>query len=238
MRVELVTRHPFAPSGRYELDRRGRRLELCATCGRKRIGLTHGRREEPARRAGRDIEGPAGVRDTHERVSPAPPPPRELLLVALALDALLELPAGSLEWRLELRAHALREAIALPRSEAFARPAEEAAPGTATNPAEPLRDAELLEVLEAPPAARIEDAPPALRSRARALTRGITDKRYRELAVRAVIAGWNLRRTGAGHWLIEHGRESITFSSTPSDRRAWLNTRARARRAGLDVEGL
>ncbi len=65
----------------------------------------------------------------------------------------------------------------------------------------------------------------------------IADPRLRALAKVAIASGWQIRPTGSGHLqLYREGHESITFSKASlSDRRAWLNVRAKAKRAGIPV---
>jgi hypothetical protein len=60
------------------------------------------------------------------------------------------------------------------------------------------------------------------------------------IARRAVEAGWSVVDGGNGHirLLNPAGEGVIVLATTPSDHRAYRNTRTVARRAGLDVEGL
>ena len=86
-----------------------------------------------------------------------------------------------------------------------------------------------------------EHRPVSERSRARALSHRIADTRARELATRAIAVGWTLRRSGGGHWILEHAGEQqkITLPNRIDGHpRGWQNLRANAKRLGIDVEGL
>lgn len=49
-------------------------------------------------------------------------------------------------------------------------------------------------------------------------------------------AGWKFSKTNSGHWKgVSPTGEIVVFASTPGDKRSYLNTRSRMRRAGLDV---
>lgn len=69
------------------------------------------------------------------------------------------------------------------------------------------------------------------------MTKRIADPRMRALAVRAVVDGFSIRR-GRGHFVLQRGASTISLSTTDGDHRAYLNARATARRAGVDVDGL
>jgi hypothetical protein len=231
--------HPFAPSGRFAPDSTGRRqLALCATCGRNRLAYAVHERPEPK---------PKPAPKPRRRPELVPASPRELVELALMLDAVIELPPELIGWRVHLRSQELRRAIPeIPPSRPARAPAELDATGDSLPAASPSRarsDAAGVNPAAPPgatqePAVLIEHAPPSERSRARALAKAIKDARFRELAVRAIVAGWTLERTGSGHWKIKHGASALVIPQTPSDHRAWMNARAHARRLGIDTEGL
>lgn len=50
------------------------------------------------------------------------------------------------------------------------------------------------------------------------------------------LPGWTVHLRRAGHYLITSpSGEQCFISSTPSDRRSWLNSRAHLRRLGADL---
>lgn len=148
------------------------------------------------------------------RLGQQPPAlPGALVQLAHAIDAVLELP--DLPIGLEMRATFLREAIDVPK-----------------------RLPEPIEV-DVSPRQRIQaPAERAAVSRARDQAKRIPDRTCRELAVRALAAGWQMRRTGSGHFLLEHGRQRLTLPASPSDWRGVRNATAQARRLGLDTSNL
>lgn len=70
--------------------------------------------------------------------------------------------------------------------------------------------------------------------------RGIRNDRFRALYARAVSEGWAPKPTGSGHVRLTGPSGSSFVISITSDGggRAFRNTRAQAKRAGLDVTGL
>jgi len=163
------------------------------------------------------------------------------VLLAHALDAYLELPVGVNEWRVELRARALRQEIELATIESGRPPESE--PHVTTLDRLELKPAPIEEVLEAiivPPEPRVAaNVAKSARARARSQVKGIRDSKDRELGVRLLVAGFRIRRTGSGHYLFERGPgEHVSIASTTSDHRSWRNNRAAAKRYGVDVEGL
>ena len=75
----------------------------------------------------------------------------------------------------------------------------------------------------------------------RSLRRGIRSDRVRGLFDRATDAGWSAKELGSGHLglFAPDGRTRLTISMTAKgDGHGWLNVRADAKRAGLDVAGL
>lgn len=221
--------HPFAYGGEPLVDRRGRIHPTCIDCGM------------PQNARGRHARTRAAAKPAEPRAR-APRPvavPREIAQLAYALDAVLALPSDVAGWRLLVRAQETRAAIAgvpeLASAKPDAEPEPEPEPGPTTRAAAPAVDVPPVEL-----APRLVDTvEPSAVARARQLTRGVRDERARELAVRAVVAGWHLRRRGGGgHWLLECGDKRIALQQSYGDRRSWLNLRAAARRHGLDVEGL
>jgi hypothetical protein len=78
----------------------------------------------------------------------------------------------------------------------------------------------------------------ANQQRAKVASRGINDPKMRAIATRAIEQGWTLRKTG-DHWALDHtGENPIVFATTTSDKRAWRNVRATAKRRGINVEGI
>jgi hypothetical protein len=242
----LVQLHAFVANGEH-IDARGRHHPICGECGKAQQSKRHirastnGTHQEEAPRTGVGIPVMAGSPLPDSRPKARPKPiheyPREVIQLAYALDAAIDLPVGAFEWRSRLRAVELRATIDfVPKSggEAWRQPTDSER-STGKPVAAPPVDEELLKPL---PEARIERVEPSVRSRARAMTKSIKDHRHRELATRAVTDGWNLKRTGSGHWRLEKGDQALVFAQTGSDHRGWLNCRARARRLGIDTEGL
>jgi hypothetical protein len=164
---------------------------------------------------------------------------REVYLLAYAIDALLELPTDAVGWRLRLRAVDTRAAIpeVAVLEEPWRRRIAEPEPGVPEPVLPP--PAPVL-----PPPHPISDrapdrVPTSELSRARQMTHGISNGHARELAIRAVLAGYQFRRSSGGHYVLEQGRKRITLSGSAADRgRSWANTKAHAKRLGIDVEGL
>lgn len=242
--------HPFEPSGRRVTSDAGRTYELCAVCGRKRIGLSHGRAGDPSNRTARDPFAPSKQRGPSHR--PKHEYHREHLALALALDSLLDLPTELVDWRVTLRAQALRASLGgIPRTSGASREGEVSMPdvasrfepgaatsGTTQSTPPPLPVIGSNGSYDAPDAVLIEHAPPSVKARARALSKGITHKPLRELATRAIVDGWNLKRDGSNHWALTRGTERLTLPGTMGEGRAWQNVKALAKRHGIDVEGL
>ena len=67
--------------------------------------------------------------------------------------------------------------------------------------------------------------------------RGIRNDKLRKLFDTAVKQGWTAEVDGAGHVKLTDPRtlERFQISTTAGGHRSYLNTRAQAKRAGLDV---
>lgn len=59
------------------------------------------------------------------------------------------------------------------------------------------------------------------------------DKQSRPLARAALEQGWQIERRGKHAALTSPSGAVVVLPVTPSDRRGWLNTRARLRREGV-----
>lgn len=192
--------HAFIDSGERRPAKDGRLLKVCRECGRTNIGTAHSLTTEPV---------PMPVRAV---------PPREVRMLALALDAVLALPPDVIGWRVSLRANDLRSAITdVPR---------EVEPVLVTVP-KPVPDM---------PVARTHTSP--VRARARSSTKGIANEKMRAVATRAIEHGWQLAKTGSGHYRLEKEGKSLIFAATTSDNRAWRNFRSLAKRHGINVEDI
>ena len=197
-------RHAFVDSGTTVSDRAGRTLRVCSECGKARIGSGHAVDPLPSILPN-VFAGKAAL------------PPREVRMLALALDAVLALPIDTVGWRVNLRANDLRSALDIPR---------EIEPQQIQVP-QPVPDM---------PVARTHTAP--VRARARAGTKSIRNEQMRAVATRAIEHGWKLANTGSGHMRLEKEGKSLIFSATASDHRAWKNFRALAKRHGINVEDI
>lgn len=241
MRATLHERHEHQPGGAPFADRRGRLHPTCLACGSTANSPLH-------------RTGPTMPR--RPRARPAPVVslacmPRELVMLAYACDAVAELPVAVAGWRVQLRAAELRDALG-----GIPRPERELwrAPVVELDPAEPVavmaptafingsvegsRFDHRARQGELPVPRLVDTVEQSALARAKQQTRGIQDRRSRELALRAVVAGYQLRRGRGGHWILEHGTARLVIAGSTGDHRAWLNLRSQARRQGIDVEGL
>jgi hypothetical protein len=169
-----------------------------------------------------------------EAYRPAEPPPRQsvadwrLSMLRLAIEHALDGPELSFNLRRLLldTQRALRSdlhgTIATELARVELRPA---GPPPVTSP----------QALPGRPRAT-EGPPPS----ARGLAHGFRDERTRGLFLRAVAAGWRWSVTGSNHVRLEGPDGAVlTLSQTSSGHgRAYLNAKADAKRAGLDVAGL
>jgi hypothetical protein len=141
-------------------------------------------------------------------------------MLALALDAVIELPMDVVGWGIMLRAMDLRKQLPIARDPGAPPPTEQEPKPRVVSDSQPI----VPEYLSGP-----------VRSRAKVATKAIRDPKMREVATRAVAEGWQLSATKSGHWRLDMGRAHIIFPKTPSDHRSWLNMRASAKRHGIDV---
>lgn len=163
-------------------------------------------------------------------------------LFALAVDRLMAAGPDTAGWRLHLRLADLRRVLEdagldlEPSGPPSPPTIRVPGPGTVEAPADSQPPAPHPQLL------RLASATTSELSRARHLTRGIRHGRSRELAIRAVVQGAQLRMTSGGHVLLSGGPlsspVSIGTTSSGDHARSWANLRADARRKGLDTEGL
>ena len=247
--------HRFVPSGRrmsgaLRPHTRGQRPELCAApgCDQPRTDPAH---RSPAGRwpAIRPERAPAPAGQERRRAprrALRPPACRELVMLAYAIDEVLEIDESEIGWRETLRARELRSALAyIPRADgALRRSATEVSPAGSGGEEPARQDRPVTHHAPADPEPlvpiQLEHVPPSDRARARSQAKAISDKACRELATRAIAAGWQLKR-GSNHWILY--RPNVPGRLTlPSDVqgywRGWRNVRASAKRLGIDVEGL
>lgn len=207
-----MDRHAFVDSGETMTDAKGRHLRLCDVCLKPKIGTGHDAQAQPAART-----------PLTARVVRKAPLAREVRMLALALDAVLDAPIDNIGWRVYIRSLDLRKAIPIDR-DADSKPIEQI-----EKPLPPPEDVSNLHYT----------APPApVRARASAATKGIRDDRMREIANRAIADGWIGSRTGSGHYRLTKGGQAIVIGMNVSDNRAWKNAKAKARQLGINVEGL
>jgi hypothetical protein len=221
-------------------DSRGYRRPLCQTCDQPQNSPRH---------HGLVASGP---QPTHRpspgaraAAAPTPLPPKranghirtpaaEMVVLAVAIDAVLALPSDVVRTSLRVRLESARAAIDVP-----------VLPTLAPQP-DPEPDAEPSGV-GGPTVDGSGDQPgPSTRSRpeapptaARTMVRGIRNDRVRKLVLRAVGDGWTPRRTGSGHVALDKGDSTLILSaSATGNARSWQNARAEAKRHGIDVRGL
>lgn len=202
--------HAFVDSGERKPAKDGRMLRVCAECGRTNIGTAHRLTTMPVPRPVSKARKPVMA--------------REVKLMALAVEAVLDLPMDQVGFSVWVRALDLRKAIPLPFDQQ-SRPLDE----TERKPKpQPIVISDLpVERLSGP-----------VRARASVAAKDIRDGKMREIAVRAVATGWTLDKTGSDHFLLRNGRERIVMPKTTGDRRAWQNVRATAKRHGIDVRDI
>ena len=226
-----MTGHEFAPSGRSRINARGRALPICLECDAPNLSPVHwpklrGLEIAPKSKAkpGARLGRPPGSRtkrpaDTHL--------PWQLRMLAIACDQAMIAGPDVVGWRAFLEAKSLRDSITeMPADPIVAR--ELRAVPTAAEPEIAAQRVEILSV-----------AKPTI-SRARNATKGIRSDRMRALAVRAISLGAQPTRRG-DHLRLTGGplQAPVTISTTSNGLgRSWLNLKAAAKRAGLDVAGL
>jgi len=227
--------HEYRAGPGVMADKRGRRHGLCADCGKPANAPYHRRgwrglaplpKPAPRTRAARGAPSPrasAGVRAGRSL------PAAELVMVAVAVDRALALPADALGWRLRMRLADIRPLLGVPTYPTLAAPDHE-----------PDEDAPGADLVEHRPELRPKTLPLADDARIVGLLRGIQSGKNRELVKRARDQGWDVAMTGSGHIALSKGQSRILVSTTQREGRGrgWANLRADARRAGIDVTGL
>lgn len=208
-----MANHNFVDSGKRSPAKDGRLLRICEVCGQTNIGTRHGMRALTAEE----------ITKRHGEYKPKPKPvvivPRAIRLLALTLDEVIDLPMDVVGMRTWVRANDLRASLTdVPRD-----PQTE----TVTIPK--------FEPVPMPKGAR-HSAP--VKARARVATKGIRHQFMREVANAAIEQGWQLERTGTGHYRLGKEGKHIVFAATTSDQRAWRNFKATAKRHGINVEGI
>lgn len=249
-RTSLTSGHPFVDDGVGTTTAGGRHWAVCSQCGKTRIAHTWaaklGPAIEPATAAEPVPETPPaptngvahnGAAKPAEPVDNRPRPyrgaaPGEYVAAALALDAILALPADRVSWRIRLAVVNARDALPVPVFASLNAPDAPADP-------DPVTDTILAVIPRlAPSTPRVADDG----GNPERIIRGIRNDRVRELAKRAHKAGWKVSLMGSGHIAVDRGRDRLVLSGTMGDSRrgghAWGNAKAAARRAGLDVTGL
>ena len=224
-----MDRHAFVHSGKREL--RGdppRSWEVCGECGNDR--RAHPRRtraEMQAEREPKPMLVPSRIQTPElppARVA-TEPEPWQLGMLRDAVAHVLELPADAIGWRLRLRVLDVEKAFDVGRLD----------PPLQRDPV--LEEPEPVAVIPKPHAL----TRPSQRHASRKMLRGMTGQ-YRDLAERAIDAGWTARKAGNGHVLLEQPttgiRLTLSGSRAEGAGRGYLNLRAAAKRAGLDVTGL
>lgn len=197
-------KHEFVFAGEYHVARDGRKLKLCSECGKANIGTGHSVPVPSLATGMLFVKQPVVV-------------PREVRMLALALDAVLDMPLDAVGWRVHLRANDLRTAITdIPRD-------------PDPHPVEIPQPVDM-------PVAKTHQSP--VRARARSSTKAIANEKMRAVATRAVEHGWRLAKTGSGHYRLEKEGKSLIFAATTGDARAWRNFRALAKRHGINVEDI
>lgn len=238
IRERETDRHPFVIGTEVQTDSRGHRRALCRVCGAVSSALPHRAEvggailaplDDPSDRSA-SAPPPTAVPVRPGPVRPAKitPPVAEIALVAIGIDRLLALPTDAVSWRLRVRLTEVRQLLDCPVLPTL-DPADQVDPD-ASPPTD--RDLDLKPSL-APQ--RIDAAPVVVGN---AILRSITDSRRRTLVRRAIETGWSANRTASNHVALDKGATRIIVTMHEGYGRAWANTRAQAKRAGLDVTGL
>jgi hypothetical protein len=220
-------RHELVWEGDVKVDARGRRLKICAACGKIAVGQTH----TPLPKAKRESDNQKLGREKAREAINYLHTPWEVRLLAIALDRAIAAGPDVLGWRLAMRAADCRRTIDLP---------PELEPEMMVVPQESIAQQEVDNYQYRRPRSYTEVTQSAL-SRARQTTKGIKHDSMRELATRAVSLGAQLRKGRGGHIILSGGplNAQLVFSGTSDgSARAWENLRAEAKRRGLDVSGL
>jgi len=226
-----VNAHAFVLGGPSRPNRRGAVMHLCGdpACRKPANAPQHrghargtGPRAVPS-----PSRGPARAR-AGRSVAPA-----EYVALAIAVDTILALPADVVGWRLRMRLADIRTLLPVdPFPSLGAREAEpDPEPPTPALAAVSNRAADLQP-------RQVETAGDA---KVAGILRGVRNDRIRTLAKRAHQSGWDVAMTGSGHIRLSHGAQTMILSTTAGDGRrghSWGNTRAEAKRLGLDVSGL
>lgn len=253
MPLAALGAHAFDPAPTTEAtprDKGGKLLRSCRVCGRPGRGSGHRLAgltgEARALRARRPPREPGAPPEPRPRVAPparaearrpeAPQkrrsrriPARELVVLAGAIDAILELPIDAVGWRLRLRLADIRPILGVEthptlRYDSSAQPEPE--------PPSPA----LLERLPGlqPP---VVESP---RAASLSILTGIRDDKVKALARRAIEDGWEARKTMGGHLALDRGEKTVIISTTVRGGagHSWGNIRAEAKRHGIDVSGL
>jgi hypothetical protein len=222
-----IHRDPSAPKRRGILDSDRHAFHpgssgRCMTCGKARQSDRHRGFEAlvpPLRPT--QAPAPAQIPRAHAQAFISGEP---LMMIALgyagALQAVAEVP-GLVRFHAGQLARAIEQALA--REEAVA-------------PQAPPPVLEQEDVAERKVRRLLQSGTPAVR-------RAFRSGRVRQLFERAMEAGWSWRRTGGGHIIIDSPGQAhhVSLSTTMSDRglgRGWENTKAEAKRKGLDIAGL
>ena len=249
---ERAERHPFDESSTvFVSDARGHRTPACLTCGKTRRATEHGGLSAPLPPVvPTDPATPRPLRVVTDAPLSAPPrtaarprptkitpPAAEIAMVALAIDRLLAMPEEAVDVRLRMRLSSARELLACPPFPTM--------DVRLTDPVDPLVQADDDDPLAAPSiVATFAPRRPLEPDRAigqRSVVAGIRSDKYRELARRALQAGFTAHKTGSGHLSLDKGGTRIILSMTAETGRrghSWGNARAEAKRAGIDVTGL
>lgn len=236
----LIVGHPYVAGLASTADKRGHRLVLCATCDKPANSPKHRAAAQPGarpfvlasrtdREASPALAPVLGTPTTgRTRTLATPTMAGEYVQLALAIDQVLALPADAVGWKLRLRLADARSLLDVPQY-----------PSLAAEDYEPVPDAPPQAVLDARPELMYKPAPVRSTS-VRGILRGIRSDRIKRLATRAQEQGWDVSLTGSGHLRLAKGDQVVVASTTAEtgSGHGWGNTRAAAKRAGIDVTGL
>lgn len=229
-----VDHHPFEPGQGVMVTSGGKLMPTCNRCQKAKNSPRHRvNREDHVSLPRPSVLSHPRQPATARRAGVKALPPAELVELAIAVDRVLALPELAVSWRLRHRAGELRELLDVPSYPVLW--------GPDAVEAEPDPDSPPVVAIAAVPALARRPQEPAKGVGQSGIVKGIRNDRVRKLATRAIESGFVASHTGGGHIALDKGDTRLILSTTANGSRmghGWMNLRASAKRAGINVEGL